>query len=160
MRVYGLSPLAHLFRQPSSFLLVILLLPMIGCRYEDYSNQLQSANDMRALGFVVSQRWNEDGPLTEEEIKEFARQEGLDRDRWGHELAVRVETDSWVLAYPGRDGDLDIADLSLYAGRGPVDIQGLYDHDLVYEKDRYLLTIASKDSSGGRFKRQPLIPEN
>lgn len=114
---------------------------------------------MLALGRLVHEKWTEQGPLKAEEVRELARSEGLDRDRWGHELVIYVAADSWVIAYPGRDGDLDVVDLKAYLGKQPVDIKGMYDHDIVFDSENLLLTIAIKILTEDAYSRGPLVPE-
>lgn len=158
MKLKRSTQLVPLCPRRSKSVALILVVFMNACSHEDYSNQLQSANALWVLGMTVGAQWEKVGPMTAEDIQELARANNLDRDLWGHELAIHVDGDSWVIAYPGRDGNLDVEDLRQYKEREPVDIMGMYDHDLVFESGGRLLTIASKDVQAGRFERGPLVP--
>jgi len=127
------------------------------CSYENRSKQIQSQKALFALGMAVLEQSEARGPLTLAEIKAIASNEMWSHDNWGNAVEVQAFPDSWVIVYPGRDGQLDYSDFSLYLGREPVDIKGLYDHDLVFERHGRLLTIASKDVASGRFPKGPLI---
>lgn len=104
------------------------------------TKQEGSSFQLKVCALEIMSTLVEQDQLFTQENAEAAMKAGCEsRDRWGHQIQMVVldgDDPGFLVASPGRDGQFEVDDLAVYAERGPQNVGGDFDHDLVNHTGR------------------------
>lgn len=130
-------------------LILIALVSLCGCNVlESYDSSRQQGTFayLQYLSLHVEELI-EEGGFDIEEVRRYVATVRDGQDSWGNEVMVfwlrEGDEFSYVLVSPGRDGDLDYQDVEEYFTKGPEDVTGDYDRDIVF-RDGEPIVYSSK----------------
>jgi hypothetical protein len=128
-------------------LLSSMLLLIVGScgPYGQIRKQLPTFANLQEISRQLQYKVEAKGFFSQEAGMEIVQALNGGRDEWGHPFVLEVRSQpefSFVVLSPGKDGMLDVSDVSEYFEMETEDVVGQLDRDIVF-RDGQPVTIAS-----------------